>query len=185
MAGKGQAAYAPSMADVAVKAKTGKDWKGWFAVLDKAGAAKLAHKNIAALLYDKHKVPGWWCQMVAVEYERARGLRARNEQTGGYSVSVSKTVAADLSTLYAAVADAKTRAKWFPKGKFTPSSQTKSKYFRGAWEKGRLEVGFIAKGDGKAQIAVQVNKLAKQSDVETTRVAWKAALDKLAKMLSG
>ena len=27
------------MSDAAIKAKTGKDWAGWFAALDKAGAA--------------------------------------------------------------------------------------------------------------------------------------------------
>jgi len=34
-----QQAYTPKMSDVAVTANTGKDWKSWFAILDKAGAA--------------------------------------------------------------------------------------------------------------------------------------------------
>ena len=32
--------YVPNMSDAAVKAKTGKDWAGWFGALDKAGAAQ-------------------------------------------------------------------------------------------------------------------------------------------------
>jgi hypothetical protein len=36
MAAKGQA-YVPSTQDEAVRAKTARDWKGWFALLDKAG----------------------------------------------------------------------------------------------------------------------------------------------------
>ncbi len=176
--------------DEAVKARTGKDWAGWFRVLDRADAAKLKHKDIAQLLVQKHGLPGWWAQNVTVEYERARGLRERHEKATGYSVAVSKTMATSLSGLYAATADAATRRKWFPKGGFEVSSQTKDKYFRGAWKKtARLEVGFYAKGqDGKgqhkAQIALQVNKLANKSDVETVRETWKKALTKLETLLS-
>ena len=67
--------YIPGMSDAAVKAKTGKDWAGWFGALDKAGAANLNHPQIARLLHEKHGVAGWWSQMVTVEYELARGLR--------------------------------------------------------------------------------------------------------------
>ena len=176
--------YVPSMADEAVKAKTGKDWAAWFGTLDEAGAAKLKHGDIAKLLASGHGVPGWWGQMVTVEYERARGLRARHETAKGFSVAATKTIAASLAKVYAATALPARRRKWFPKGAFALSSQTKNKYFRGSWKKSaRLEMGFYAKGAGKAQIAVQINKLAKQSDVEAERAAWKAALLKLQTLL--
>jgi hypothetical protein len=176
--------HVPGMSDAAVKAKTGKDWAGWFGALDKAGAAKLKHPQIAQLIHEKHGIPGWWCQMVTVEYELARGLRVRHQTATGFSVSASKTIATSLSALYAATASAAKRKQWFPKGELEPSSQTKDKYFRGAWNgSGRLEIGFYAKEGGKAQIAVQVNKLAKRSDVDREKAAWKAALVKLEKML--
>src|SRR6185437_4850141 len=38
-------AFRPSVSDAAVKAATGKDWAGWFDVLDKAKAASLSHKG--------------------------------------------------------------------------------------------------------------------------------------------
>jgi len=47
------------MSDAAVKAKTGKDWAGWFGALDKAGATKLEHRAIADILSEKHGMPGW------------------------------------------------------------------------------------------------------------------------------
>lgn len=174
--------HIPNMSDVAVKAKTGKDWASWFGALDKAGAAKLKHPQIAQLLHEKHGVADWWCQMVTVEYELARGLRVRHQTATGYSVSASKTIATTLSALYAATSNAAKRKQWFPKGELEVSSQTKDKYFRGAWNGARLEIGFYAK-EGKAQIAVQVNKLAKRADVDRERVAWKAALVKLQKLL--
>lgn len=175
--------YVPNMSDAAVKAKTGKDWAGWFGALDKAGAAKLKHPQIAQLLHEKHGVPGWWCQMVTVEYELARGLRVRHQTATGFSVSASKTIATTVSALYTATSSAAKRKQWFPQGEFEVSSQTKDKYCRGAWSGARLEIGFYAKEAGKAQIAIQVNKLAKRADVDRERAAWKAALVKLQKLL--
>lgn len=176
--------YVPNMTDAAVKAKTGRDWAGWFGALDKAGAAKLKHPQIAQLIHEKHGVPGWWCQMVTVEYELARGLRVRYRTASGFSVSASKTIATTLSALYSATASAAKRKQWFPHGELAVSSQTKDKYFRGSWNgSARLEIGFYAKEGGKAQIAVQVNKLAKRDEVERERAAWKAALLKLQKLL--
>jgi hypothetical protein len=178
------AAYVPSMADSAVQAKTGKDWARWFSTLDAAGALTLDHKSIAALLMRQHAIPGWWCQMITVEYERSRGLRERYETASGYQVAVTKTIATSLSGLYAATSSAAQRKKWFPAGAFQPSSQTQDKYCRGAWkDHARLEMGFYAKGAGKAQIALQVSKLAKRSDVESERAAWRSALTKLQSML--
>ena len=176
--------YVPGMSDTAVKAKTGKDWASWFGALDKAGAAKLRHPQIAQFLHEKHGMPGWWCQMVTVEYELARGLRVRHQTATGFSASVTKTIATSVSALYSATANAAKRKQWFPKGELAPSSQTRNKYFRGAWnETARLEIGFYATAGGKAQIAVQVNKLAKRADVEREKAAWKAAFVKLQKLL--
>jgi hypothetical protein len=185
MATKKQA-YVPSTSDAAVKAKTGKAWSGWFDALDRAGAAKLEHRAIAATLSREHGISGWWCQMVTVEYERARGLRARHETTSGFSVGISKTVGTSLSDLYEMTVNAAKRGEWFPRGAFEPSSQTKNKYVRGSWNgSARLEIGFYAKGEGKAQIAVQVNRLARKADVEVQRSAWKKALEKLAVIVGG
>lgn len=176
--------YTPSMSDAAVKAKTGRNWMGWFVILNKANANAMAHQDVANLLYTKYKVPGWWAQMITVEYERARGGRKKHERPDGYSVSMSKTVPAGLADAYRAFADPKMRAKWFPKGAVEPAKCTVNKYWRGKWNgEARLEVGFYAKGTGKAQVAVQVSKLARQSDVEKVRAAWKAALDKLGAMV--
>jgi hypothetical protein len=61
----------------AVKAKTGKVWADWFKLLDKAGARKLAHPEIATLLHEKHGLSGWWAQMVTVGYEQAVLGRAK------------------------------------------------------------------------------------------------------------
>ena len=175
---------APGISDAAVKARTGKGWASWFATLDRAGAAQLPHREIAQILARRHRVPGWWSQMVTVEYERARGLRTRHQTTSGYSVAISRTLPTRLPQLYAVTTQAGERRKWFPGGTFEPSSQTRNKYFRGRWKQSaRLEIGFYARQPGKSQIAVQVSHLAKKSDVEPVRRSWKAALARLQNLL--
>ena len=165
------------MTDAAIKTATGKDWMTWFAALDKAGAAKLDHKAIVA----KAREMGsgrWYGQMVAVSYERARGIRAMNQKCDGeFSVSVTRVMDVPLAKLFAAATSAPD--KWFPKGKFEETSRTKDKYWRGKWKSGRLEVGFYAKGAGRAQIALQSNKLAGEAMVEKERALWKKAIDRL------
>jgi len=90
-------------------------------------------------------------------------------------------MAAPLGKLYAA-ATAKPET-WFPKGPFEESSRTKDKYWRGQWKTGRLEIGFYARGSGKAQIALQSNKLPNEAAVEKERALWKKAIDKLQGMV--
>lgn len=172
-------AYRPAMSDLAVIARTGRSWDQWFRALDKAGAAKLGHTAIVKLLAETRQVGPWWQQMVTVEYERARGLRAKNETVTGFSVGVTKTMIGSVVALYAATADASRRRKWFPAGALKISSLTENKRFRASWNDARLEIDFAPKPGGKARIAVQVSRLAKKSDVERERAAWKKALAKL------
>ncbi len=101
----------------------------------------------------------WYGQMVAVSYERARGIRAMNQKCDGeFSVSVTRVMDVPLAKLYRR-RHGDARQTWFPKGEFEETSRTKDKYWRGKWKSGRLEVGFYAKGPGRAQIALQSNKL--------------------------
>jgi len=176
--------HIPSISNGAVRARTGKDWAGWFGALDRAGARKLSHREIAQILSNRHHIPAWWSQMVAVEYERARGLRERHQGADGFSVAVSRTLSTRLPHLYEVTARAGERRKWFPKGAFEPSSHTRDKYFRGRWKQGmRVDIGFYARGAGRSQIAVQVSGLPKKADVESTRASWTAALTKLQHLL--
>src|SRR5882672_3317104 len=95
-----------AVSDEAVKKATGKDWKQWFSLLDKHGAQKLAHRDIAELLAGKYVDSGWWAQMVTVMYERARGLRELHQTADGFVANVSKTFNSSLDQLYDAWKDA-------------------------------------------------------------------------------
>jgi hypothetical protein len=172
--------------DEKVKAATGKGWMGWFVILNNIDANALPHKEVAKRLKDEHGAPSWWAQMIAVEYERARGSRKKNERAGGtFAVNVTKVMPVSLSELFSTVTATETRKAWFPSGAFEETSQTKDKYWRGKWKKGhKLEFGFYAKGDGKSQIALEISKLPSEADVEKQRAAWKKAFAKLEESLT-
>jgi len=189
MAAKGQAAakgaWPPkSISERKVKAATGRGWMGWFIILNRANANAMPHKEIAKLLNDRG-CPAWWSQMIAVEYERARGGRKKNERAGGtFSVNVTRVMPVGLPRLFAAATNEKSRKDWFPAGAFDESSKTKDKYWRGNWKKEcKLEFGFYAKGVGKSQIALEISKLPSEDVVEKARAAWKKAFGKLEKQL--
>jgi uncharacterized protein YndB with AHSA1/START domain len=124
--------------------------------------------------------------MIAVEYERSRGGRKKNERPGGtFSVNVTKVIPVSLSKLFAAATSEKTRSDWFPPDVFEETSKTKDKYWRGKWKESRkLEFGFYAKGEGKSQITLEIRQLPTEADVEKTRVVWKTAMEKLSGMLA-
>lgn len=177
----GRADKSDRIGDAAVKARTGKNWAQWFAVLDAAGARKMSHSQIATYLYEKQGCAGWWNQMVAVGYERERGLREKYQKPSGYAISVSKTVAVPLGRLYASWQDGKARGRWLPNSAWTIRKATRNKSMRITWADGRtsLEVNFYAKGARKSQVAMQHNKLADAKAAERMKTYWAKALERL------
>ena len=174
-----------SISDVAVRDKTGKTWKEWFAILDSAGAKKLDHKGIVALLTEHHGIGSWWRQMITVEYERSRGLREKYQKVGGYSVSRSKTINVAVDQLYQAWSDARRRNRWLPEKGLTVRTATASKSMRLTWSNGKSHVSvyFIPKGERKSQVAVEHERLSDASEVKRMQDYWSGALEKLKQQL--
>ncbi len=169
----------------AVRAKTGKGWAEWFALLDKAGAAKLPHKEIARHVHTLG-CGDWWSQMVTVGYEQARGLRVKHQTADGFSASASKTIAAPIAKLYSAWTDPKGRAKWLADGELTVRKRTENRSLRITWGDGsHVDVMFFAKGPAKSQVAIEQRKLAGVKDVARVKKLWAAALEKLKGLLEG
>ena len=171
-------------ADAVVHA-TGKNWKQWLFLLDKAGAKKLAHKEIVAIVGDRYGVGPWWRQMVTVAYEQARGLREKHERPDGFQISRSKTVAVPLSKLYAAWHDAKLRERWLDDGPLVVRKATRNKSMRITWcdKKTGVEADFYAKGDAKSQVTVQHSKLPDAKRGEQMKSYWGKTLDRLKESL--
>ena len=166
--------------DDVLKQRTGKIWAEWFPILDKAGAKKMNHTEIAAVLKKKFGVPGWWCQMVAVGYEHSRGLRKLHESSAGFSSSVSRTLGVAVKPLFVACADEKKRGAWLKGNKLIVSTARLEKTVRGAWDgASRLEIRFYPKGAAKTQVVIDHMKLASSTDVEKMKAFWSENLERL------
>lgn len=90
------------MSNAAVEKATGRTWAEWVAILDKAGAAKMDHGPITAIVA-KHDAGNWWTQMVTVGYERIRGLRGRGQRrSGAWEAAKNRTFNVPVETLFSA-----------------------------------------------------------------------------------
>jgi len=173
------------MSDETVKAKTGCTWQRWVAALDSKGAASWSHGEIAEYVQEKYKISGWWAQTVTVGYERIKGLREIGQRRGGgYEASKSKTVPVPVERLRRAVGDRRLRARWLPDARPTQRKTTSEKSLRFTWEDGTPVVfWFVAKGDGKSQVAVTHAKLATKAAAEARKAYWGERLGALAALL--
>jgi hypothetical protein len=177
---------AKPMSDGVVKTKTGKVFGEWFRILDGADAKKRPHKEIARYLKEEEKVRSWWCQMVTVEYERARGLRKLYQKADGrFAASASRTLNAPLARVYQAWADETQRRAWLPKGKMDVTTARENKSIRAAWDgnKGRVNIGFYGKSAGRCQVALDHEKLLSASERAKMKKYWLDALGRLEKHL--
>jgi uncharacterized protein YndB with AHSA1/START domain len=171
--------------DAAVRERTGRGWEAWLDVLDGWGAGDRSHGEIARRLRDEHGVDGWSAQAITVSYERARGLRAVGEAVDGFRVTVSKTVAVGRDRLFAAVVEDAERGRWLPGGELRVRTASAAKSARFDWRDGstRVNMGFIAKADDKATVALSHERLADAAEVEQMRAFWRERLATLKALL--
>jgi hypothetical protein len=169
----------------AVAKATGHGWNYWLRVLDQAGAAKLPHKEIVKVLYDKLGLrKSWWVQMVTVGYEQARGLRKLNQKADGFVATVSRTVAVPVSALFAAWEEGR-RGDWLPDA-LEVRRATRNKSMRITWPDGSgIDVNFYDKGGSKAVVAIEQGKLADEGAVAAVKQLWGSTLDRLKSTLEG
>jgi hypothetical protein len=162
------------MSDAVVKAKTGCDWAKWVWSLDRAGADKMPHREIAKLVHEQYKIPGWWSQTVTVGYERIRGLREIGQRRSGeYEAGKTKTIAAPVSTVFRAFKDARTRGRWLPRDGITLRTAKRDKTVRLGWDDGTVvAVYFVKKAAGKTMVAIQHLKLPTKARATELKAFW-------------
>ena len=175
---------AKRMSDEAVKERTGKVWAE-FKLLDKAGAKKWPHREIAMYLHKEKKVGEWWSQMVAVSYEHERGLRKKFQNCAGeFSANSSRTIGVPVSKVFKAWTDENVRRRWLPGAKIEITTATPGKSVRAKWNgTTRLAVGFYGSKATKTRVAVDHMKLASSKESLKMKSYWSTALDRLEKIL--
>lgn len=171
----------PRMSDDAVVAKTGKNWKQWFAIIDKAGGQQMTHQEIVKLLNSKHNVGPWWGQMVTVTYEQQTGLRQNHQKPDGFQISVSRTINTPVSFLYSSFENDGSRKEWLGEDGLVVRKATKNKSMRVTWKDGKtsLEINFYPKDKDKSQVVVQHSKLGSAAVAARMKTYWSKALDRL------
>jgi uncharacterized protein YndB with AHSA1/START domain len=170
----------------AVQKRTGKPWDDWFAILDKCGARKMKHLEIAAMLHEKLGCSGWWSQMITVGYEQARGMRQPHQVATGFQIGRTKTIGVPVPTAYRAWYDPKRRGRWLTDAKFTIRKARKNRTLRITWIDGttNVELYFTGKGRSKSQVTVQHNKLPNAAAGARKKKYWAEQLERLEKYLS-
>jgi hypothetical protein len=183
--------------DDKLREKTGHGLDHWFAVLDRFDAAAKGHTAAARHLGEEHGVPSWHCQMVTVEYERARGLRAVNQSCDGdFQVTVSRTVTATVGQVAELINDPARRKRWLRaadpgiaralEAAFAGDKPRRVTVKSPAYARLRfpcdgttVEILIYGKAGGKASVSAHNTKLAGPGAVEARRGIWGAALDGL------
>jgi hypothetical protein len=171
--------------DAILKEKTGCTWERWVKALDRSKAYAWSHRDIAKHVQEKYQVSSWWAQTVTVGYERIKGLRAVGQRRdGSFEANKSRIFPVPLAHLYRAFEDPEFRAQWLPGVDLTVRTATREKSMRITWpDRTSLEVGFMAKGSGKSQVALQHTKLPEKAVATRMKEYWAERLDDLAKVL--
>lgn len=167
--------------DDKVRAATGKRWEAWFSILDRWGARQRKHGETAAYLMDEHDVPGWWAQSITMWYERARGMRLKHQQPGGFTIYASKTIAVPVDVLFDAFVNPRTRREWLTDGTMSVRTSQPGHTARFDWADGstRVNVSFEEKGPAKATVAVAHERLPDPDEAERAKTSWQGRLAEL------
>jgi len=172
------------MADARIQAKTGRTWKEWTRFLDGQDGTGLRHRERAALV-QAHGVTDWWSQMVAVGYERIKGMRARGQRMdGSYEASKSRTFPVSVARLYDAWASPARRRTWLADAGLTLRTKNRPKYVRFRRADGTVVLAsFMAKGRAKSTVSVQHSGLPSRDAVTASKAFWADRLDRLGNVL--
>jgi len=167
----------------AVEKATGRGWESWLKVLDADDARRMTHKEIVAHLRSDYRLDDWWCQMVTVGYEQARGMRQPGEKPDGFAVSVTRTVDATASDVFRAFNDP-TRRDWCSERLYSVRAAVAPRMLRlGMPDETVVTVAIMRKGNVRATVTVDHSKLADAAAAERAKQSWKQALERLAMKL--
>ncbi|HEX2241302.1 MAG TPA: DUF4287 domain-containing protein [Actinomycetota bacterium] len=171
----------------AIEKNTGHGWDHWFKLLDKWGATKRKHGEIAGWLMDDQGVDGWWAQSITVAYQQERGMRAPGQRLDGtYSVTASKTINAPVAEVFKAWNNKRIRESWLGEFEVTVRTTRPAKSLTAAWgEGGRLTVSFESKGAGKSQVAMAHERIPDAQTADELKAFWRERLALLKKRLEG
>jgi len=170
------------MSDAALKAKTGCTWEKWVRSLDRVGADRWSHRDIARYIHDTYKTSSWWSQNVTVGYERIKGLRDRGQlRDGAYRANKTRTFALTLTRLYRTISERVRGGSWPSGMACTIRTRVKDRSIRLTDPDGALVLfQFAGKGRGKSQVQVEHGNLPDRASAQRLKQFWGERLQSLA-----
>jgi uncharacterized protein YndB with AHSA1/START domain len=166
--------------DDSVREHTGRDYAGWFALLDGWNGTARTHTGLAAWLGREQGVPAWWAQTVTVAYEQERGMRVPGQKKDGFAVSVSKTVHAPVERLFAAFVEEGERGRWLHDHDLSVRTSTEPRRLTADFDRAtRISANFTAKDGGRSTVAFEHTKLADAETAARTKAFWRHRLGQL------
>ncbi len=192
--------------DAECKNATGKTLKQWFKDLDAADALKLGRRDTVKHIYEE-KPDVWWSTTIAVEYEGHKGVKKKDGLPEGYTICVTKTIAAPVAAVYKAWTDPKKFAEMFGdggkqavkdggelsckggcKGTFTRVRADKDLRFNwehpGSTAPMQVDVQF-QDAKGKCLMNVMTSRIQTRAESDGLRNAWFEALTRLKAICEG
>jgi uncharacterized protein YndB with AHSA1/START domain len=193
------------MSAAEARARTGRDWDAWYALLDAAGGAAPGRRAITESLARDHALEPWWAQTIAVEYERARGVHEKDGRPKGYFICVTKTIGAPAEAVFDAFSTQKGIGSWLGggaevdfkeggrfstadgnRGTFTKIARPKTLRF--VWDDAdpalasQVEVKLTPKGE-KTAFLLNHERIQTRALADGLRAAWGEAVDRLKRHL--
>lgn len=189
--------------DAECKKATGKTLKQWFRELDGMDGLKQGRRAGTQHIYSQH-ADVWWPTTIYVEYEAHHGVRKKDGYAEGYSICVTKTIAAPVASVYRAWTSPAQFAEVFGdgatqtvreggtltckagcKGVFTRVRPDKDLRFtwehRGSTAPMQVDVQF-QEAKGKCLINVMTSRIQTRNEADGLRQAWSEALVRLKKI---
>ena len=188
-----------NMSDAAVHKATGRDWAGWRAHLDSAGAQDWSHKQIVAHLNETETLSGWWQQTVTVGYEKMHGRRIIGQTAdAGFQVGVQRTLPLALDAAWCLVMSPDAVRGWLgdvgdtrlePGSRYRTSDGIEGEIrvvkpndrVRLTWQPtgsapSTLQIAVTPAGAGKTAIRFHHERLASADEREVMRQCWQTVL---------
>jgi len=187
-----------------VEKHTGKPWKTWVELLEKAGARNLTYQELVALLKKKYRLTPWWQQGVALGFQIATGRRRVGQDAKGlYMVTATKSLSVDVATIWKKLVSPNGLRIWLrplSPVKIVPRTgfETKDGYFgeirtmavnrriRMFWQDplwskhSVVEVGLVARPKKKSILVFNHTGIPDEKTRELLRARWREAADALA-----
>ncbi len=192
--------------DETAQAHTGRTLTEWFQAIDAQGGTAQGRRAIGEFLLREHKVDAWWTSTITVEYEKARGLLEKDGRPKGYSICVTKNVAAPAARVWRAFTTPAELSTWLGAGmtseakegetfanadgnrgtylRLSPPKTLRFTWHGGACTQSSVEVKLQDK-DGKCGITLNHERIATRAEADGLRTGWGRALQRLKEQLEG